>query len=249
MTEEKRVLHRKVLLKLLAYPWALVPSTLGLSALVLSWSANLSDWVTFGGGVGILAGLGLYLTRGLFGVDGATRDAVQELQHEQRKAREAHLDDLDARLLADRDPRTEVLLRKLRALAREVEEKGLGGELNRRTRVEISLQVDELYKECVRALEKSLDLWDKAQRVEDTATRAKLYDAREAEIVEVDACVKVLERLVGTELATVSDDRRDNNLARIREELRANLEIARRVEERMQSLEDEIPDQVDGIKQ
>jgi hypothetical protein len=239
---DQAVLRRKVLLKLLATPVALVPTLAGASALAVSWAANLPEWATFGGGVAVLLGLGAYVTRAIFGIDDATRESIDELKRDERAAWEARLDDLDARLLTDRDPRTEVLLRRLRELAREVEDKGLGEGVHRRTRIEITMQVAELFEECVHALEKSLDLWERAQRVEDTKARAAVYDAREAEINEVAECVKVLERLVGVELATVGASRRDGNLARIREELRQSLDVARRVEERMKSLEGGMPE-------
>ncbi len=242
---EKVDLRRKVLLKLLSYPLALAPMMAGASVLVASWAAGLPPWATFGGGLAVLLGLGAYATRALFGIDDATRDAMTEIQREERAAWEARLDDLDARLLADRDDRTETLLRRLRKLAREVEENGPGGGVDRRTRVEIGLQVGELFGGCVRALETSLDLWEKAQRVEDTAARAKLYDAREAEITEVAECVKVLERLVGAELPTMGTGARDGSLARIREELHQSLDVARRVEERMKSLEGGMPDDLE----
>jgi hypothetical protein len=241
-TNEKPDLRRKVLLKLLSYPLGLLPALAGVSAIATSWAADFPSWVTFGGGIAVLLGIGAYATRAAFGIDDATREAMAEIQREDRAAWEARLDDLDARLLGDHDERTETLLRQLRKLVHEVEEKGLGEDVNRRTRIEITMQVSELFDGCVRALEKSLDLWEKAQNVEDTKARAGLYDAREGEILEVAECVKTLERMLGAELATVGVSRRDGNLARIREELRANLEVARRVEERMKSLEGGMPE-------
>jgi hypothetical protein len=81
VTNKKNGLRRKVLLKLLAYPWALLPTMAGVSALALSWSAGSSSWVTFAGGVAVLAGIGVYATRLIFGVDEATREAVEEVQN------------------------------------------------------------------------------------------------------------------------------------------------------------------------
>jgi hypothetical protein len=241
-TNEKPDLRRKVLLKLLSYPLGLLPALAGVSVLATSWAADFPSWVTFGGGIAVLLGIGAYTTRAVFGIDGATREAMAEIQREDRAAWEARLDDLDARLLAASRRADGDLLRQLRKLVREVEEKGLGEDVNRRTRIEITMQVSELFDGCVRALEKSLDLWEKAQTVEDTKARAGLYDAREGEILEVAECVKTLERMLGADLATVGVSRRDGNLARIREELRANLEVARRVEERMKSLEGGMPE-------
>ena len=235
---ERKDLKRKVLLRLLSWPPALVPFAAGLTASVVSWASDLSNpWVLFGGGVAMLAGLGAWASRAIFGLDDATRDAMEEIQKETRGEWERRLDELDARLMADEDARTETLLRELRTFMHEVQEKGLPEQLNPRSRVEISLQLDELFEECVRVLEESLRSWDKAQRLSDPGLKNELLERREAQIAEVAECVRVMERMVETEIPALDNSRQGGKLARIREELASSLEVAKRVEERMQHLE------------
>jgi hypothetical protein len=243
---ERQDLRRKVLLRLLSWPPALLPATLGLTATLLSWATDMGQpWLIFGGGVAMLAGVGAWVTRAIFGLDDATRDAMEEIQEETRGAWERRLDELDARLMADQDSRTEDLLRELRDFMQEIRDEGLPEHLNPRSRVEIALQLDELFEECVRALEESLNQWDKAQRVSDPEVRGKLLDGRESQIKEVSECVRVMERLVASEIPALDSSRRDGRLARIREELASSLEVAKRVEKRMHHLEHglgEVPD-------
>jgi len=233
---EKDDLRRKITFDLLAHPVSLLPATGGATALLAAWVLG-SPVLFFAGGVGLLLGAGALVTRWLFGLDRISKKAMDEIQREARTQWDARLDRLAERLAEDRDPRTETLLAEMRELSEAIREKGVSPHLNRRSRIEIALQMDELFRECVGALEESLELWEGAREVASESRRGALLEQREAQIAEVAECVAVLERVHSAGLEDGGARGNERGLARAREELRASLEVARRVEQRMKTME------------
>lgn len=244
---DRQTLRRKIFLGLLTAPIVLFPLTAGASAVIASLAGE-GLLLGFGGAVSVLFGLGALATKFLFGREKLAKKALDELQQEAVEEWEEDLDDLDRRLRGDFDPRTEALLRKLRTIAGEIRKDGISERIDPRTRVEISLHVDELFDGCINALEKSLVLWRKSNNVGLTHGKADLLEKREQEIDEVFQCVETLERIYAHGLDPSSEEEgqpgetEESRLARLRGELDRSLEVARRVEARMKSLERSIPD-------
>ena len=238
---DRAKIRRKVLTSLFAAPSVLLPVTLGVTGVLASWAAGIGEpWLPFAGGLFVLAGIGALATRAIFGMDEVARRAAAELRREAEESWASQLDDLDRRLESDGDERTEALFRELRALHRTIHEQGLTRRLDPASRMDIAIKMGELYEGSIRALEKSLSLWEAAQELPEGGGRRALLEQREAQIREVGRCVGVLQELCRMDGGKAAPDAPDGELARIRAELNHSLEVAKRVEDRMESLEKDI---------
>lgn len=236
-------LKKRVFWELLSSPWTLWPFVGGVTALLGLWTFSIrSGLAVFAALVSILGSLGIFFTRLLLGSEARVKKAVEEMQQEAQKERERSLDELERRLAADGDPRTESSLRDLRALAKAFEKGGAwSASLNTRTVFDILAGVEQLFKRCVLSLKKTLELWYTAQNMATAEAREPILRQRERIIEDVGKSIRQLGGiLAGIQNIGAEEDAGDRELARIREELDRSLEVARMVEKRMQSLDREI---------
>ncbi len=197
MFDRKKV-RKKVLLGLLSSPLTLFPlllgSTLLAGALVLSKYAGV---LLFGGLACVLGAAGTFLTRLLLGSEEHTRQAVEEVQREALKEREARLDDLDRRLAEDDDPSTESTLRDLRAFAEALGRQGTWTEkLNATSAFDILSGVQNLFEGCVQSLETSLRLFETARTLTTPEARAPIMQRRNEIIRDVQQSTAKLSGLL-----------------------------------------------------
>lgn len=234
--------RRKVLLELFASPWTLLPGVLGASSLLLGWALDGgASWWVLGGVAGLLTGIGAAATRWIFFADRIMRGAFDSLQQETFRKQEQALDDLDRRLEGDNDPRPEQSLRELRAMYRGFrDDAAWTGRLGERSAFEIAGKVEKLFQACIMSLERSQDLWDAAARMKTEGARRSVLAGRERLLDEIrESVAQVAHTIDGVQSLAVGQAA-DQNLAQIRRELDESLEVARRVEERMQTLEAEL---------
>jgi len=235
-------IRRRIFLRLLGHPLVIAPSVLGATAWTAIWALSLPSGLgLFAGLAGILGSAGVYLTR-LILDDGKTARAVlaDEELGEQRAA-QAVLDDLDRRLVAaDSDPRPETALRDMRALLRAFDEfAGKTDSLNAPAVIEVRSRVQQIFNQTVRSLEQTLRLGDTAKQLSMAAARTPLLQQRENIIADVEACTKQLGDTVAALQTLGSSARSNNELSRLRDELDQSLQIASRVEDRLNSLLDQ----------
>lgn len=240
--------RKKVFLKLAADPFFLVPFLAGVTDLLTLWTFTLGSGIAlFAGIAAILGAAGYFFTRLVLGKRSLAKEALESLQQEARAEREKKLDDLDRRLSVDGDPRTETCLRDLRALATAFEEgRSAMSALNTGSTVDILAGVDQLFSRCVLSLEKTLELGYTAERMTSAAAREPILQERERIIAEVMKTIPQLGHMLAAIQALELDgSTRDSELANIRRELDQSLEVAKKVKERMQSMEKEfdLPDQ------
>ncbi len=242
--------RKKVLLKLAADPFFLAPFVVGVTDLLALWTFNLdSGLAVFAGIVAILAAVGYFFTRLMLGKKSLATEALESLQKEARAERDKRLDELDRRLAADGDPRTEICLRDLRALASAFEESrdAMIARANGAT-TEILGGVEQLFQRCVHSLEKSLELGYTAERMTSKSARQPILQERERIIAEVMQTIPQLGHVLASiQALEVNGSSRASDLAAIRTELDQSLEVAKKVKERMQSMEKEfdLPEGVD----
>lgn len=222
---------KKVLLDLFVSPWTLVPTVTGLSAWMLSWGVGGNTTLNLIGLAGVMIGAGIQATRLIFGVEKLTEQAYGYQEAKKRAEREASLDDLARRLAQDEDNRTQECLRRLRALYGLFEQDPPRGAAT----IAIRDNVQRLFAASVRHLEYSYELWEKARRL-PPGTRRPLLEQRGAAIDEVVLTVNHLTRTVERYNALQADNDGDDELARLREELDATIEVARRADEQMETL-------------
>jgi hypothetical protein len=248
--------RNKVLLDLVSAPWTLIPAALGASCLLLAWAVSgAAHLLAFVGVAGLLIGLGSLVTRWIFRAGEIARRAFEELEGEAFKQQDAMLDDLDRRLQSDSDPRTEESLRELRLLYERFRQGGdWTREVDGKAAFDIANKVEELFRGCVRSLERSLELWESAQEMHTDEVRRKILGSREEILAEVGESSRHLARTLDGVHALALEKReasaagvlgrsrrqRRENLAQIRSELDESLAVARRVEERMQLLDAEL---------
>lgn len=236
MLDRKR-LRKKVLLSLMSSPWTLVPFLGGATALAAGWAMGMGHGLTlFSGLTGILSGAGMFLTQLLVGGDKAARKALDELQREAQQTAQRRLDDLDRRLLADEDPRTEQALRDLRTLVEAFREGDHWSDnLNAASAFDILSTVDDLFSACERSLEQTLELWETAQDVSVAEARKALLDRRERIIAEVQASIVQLGQILAGIQSLHGERASTVELSRLRRELEQSLAVARRVDEKMKA--------------
>jgi hypothetical protein len=234
--------RKKYLLKLLASPFSLFPFLAGVTDLLALWTFSLrSGPALFAGIAGILVGLGFFFTRLVMGDKDSAKEVIQTVQKQALAEREKRLDDLDRRLSsADSDPRPENCLRDLRALAKAFEDgKSWDNALSGRPTIDILSGVDKLFQECVVYLEKTLDLGYAADEMATEAARKPILKQRERIIADVSKSIQQLGKvLTGIQtLEAKEQGSQDSDLAVVRRELDQSLEVARKVKERMSSLD------------
>lgn len=236
---DKQAFRRKYLLGLMARPETLVPGVLGTTLLLGAWALGIGGGAAmFAGLAGLLGSSGMLVTRIIMGEPGTAQAAIEELQQEALRDRNRRLDALEEGLERDDDPRTQEMLRELRGMARDFETvRALDTEFDVGRAFDIAWNVEELFRQGVESLEKSLTLWTTAQGMASERLRGDML-ARRARLIE--DVRESLERL-GDVLVSVHQlgtcDKDLAGAARIREELDRQLEVAKRVANRMRALE------------
>jgi hypothetical protein len=236
-------LRKRVLRKLLSSPGVLFLFLAGVTDLAVLWGFNIDSGLgVFAGLACILGAAGYFLSKWLLGGDKLAKEVIEEMKEEAREKNERDLDELEKRLCEDGDPRTEKNLRDLRELTRAFHESREGSlSLSSKASFEILSGVEQLFGRCVLSLEKTLQLWHTAQRMSRPEAREPILDQRERIIEDVDKSIRQMGKLLAEiQCLGIEKNSEESELARIRKELNQSLEVAKKVEERMQSLDREI---------
>jgi hypothetical protein len=235
-------IRRKVFLRLLGHPLVIAPSVLGATAFTAVWALSLPlglGW--FAGVAGVLGSAGIYLTRLILDNGKTAGSVIAEMQQKDQQSAQAALDDLDRRLVAaDNDARPETALRDLRALVRAVDDyAGRSDALNAPAVIDVRSRVRQIFESSVRSLEQTLQLGDTAKILHLPEARKPLLDQREKIIADIQAGVKQLGGTLAALQRLGTGAQSSRELSRLREELDQSLEIASRVEDRLNSLLDQ----------
>lgn len=235
-------IRKRVFLRLLGHPVVIGPFMLGVTGVTAVWALNLPSglgWFAFVAGA--LASAGAYLTRLILDDGKTARAVIAEEELGEQQAAQSVFDALDRRLVAaDNDPRPETALRDMRALVRAFDElANKADSMNAPVVLEVRSRVRELFDHAVRSLEQTLRLGDTAKQLSLPAARKPLLDRREKIIADVEACTNQLGDTLAALQRLDSGDPSDAGLTRLRDELDQSLQVARRVEERLNSLLDQ----------
>jgi hypothetical protein len=184
--------------------------------------------------LGLAAGIGSFFTRLFIGDSRVAQKSIADLRREHEQERIDELDELEEELTRDRDPRTQQLLRDLRALVRTFKDGCYDDNLNTSSLLDITTGVEELFSEGVRMLRKSLDFYRTAREIGDRSTRDTILARREDVLTDVQKSVDQLGRLL-TDIQKM-DVTDDSQQARIRQELKESFDVAKKVRERMSGL-------------
>ena len=234
----KDEIRKRVFLRLAASPLVLGPFLLGFTSMVSAWAFDLrqAGLFLFGGIAGMLIGSGNFVSKLLLSGKREAHKVLTEVEQEQFEKRQKSLDDLRRALeRSDNDPRPEEALSDLRALVdtfQSLEKDSSSGQWA--IMVDVRLQVESLFAHCVRLIEQTHHLRLTADKLSTEAARHPVLEQRELMIHEIQACVKQLSHSLVSlqEFGHVQASTQD--LQQMRKELDSSLEVARKVEERMQ---------------
>lgn len=237
--KDKRKFRRTLLLRYLTRLETLAPIVGGLTLLLASWAFKLkSGLAPFAGIVSVLVGFGSFVTRLLTGSPAIEQRVVEEISEQARQEREQRLDDLERRLAEDGDPRTEHALRDLRTLtASFANDPDVTSSVDSFSGFDIVSGVNRLFAACVESLQRTLELWRTARKMATEEARKPILARREALIDEVRASIEHLGSILANVQSLHVGEASGSELSRIRHELDASLDVARRVGERMAAWE------------
>jgi hypothetical protein len=228
-------LRNKVLVKALRSPVVILPTLLGTWALATAaLLGDVTGFFGFLGLTGLVLGVGSGVTRLMLGSSRYATEAVQEVRQAKIEAGEERLRAVERRLEKTREPAVFEDIRLLRQLRRRVidavESKAFP------VPPEIVSQGEQLYRSCVDSLERSAALWETARNMATAEARDDLMQKRQVMLEEVGRSVhqwaRTIDAMEAAPLKRGADD-----LSQLRDEMSANVEVARRVEERMGELE------------
>ena len=234
-------LRKKVLLGLFTSPVTLVPFILGTTLLAAALAFSHEPGImAFGGLVGVLGAAGILVTRLLLGTEGLTQEAIEALRQETLDEQEQRLDQLDHRLIGDEDPRSEAALRDLRAFEQAFRNRSTwAGKLNAASLFEIVSSVQDLFGGCVSSLETSFDLWETADGLKTPSARRPILERREEIIRDVQTSIEQLSRILVGIQRLGSGDQSDSELSRVRAELDESLAVAKKVEDKIRTWQEQ----------
>ena len=226
--------RRQAALDLVVSPWTLGPAVLGGTALLAGWAFGAEPTLLFLGVGGLLSGAGALATRWITGLEAITAGAWRKLIDAEKADREAELDRLDRALQRDGDPGSQKLLRALRHLRDGLEEDEAAGKLGGAGGI-VKERADEVFAACVAQLRRSLELDETARTLSGDARR-QLRANRLEVLQDVKRTVEHLATVV-SETREAPLKRQAGDLSRLREELDATMEVARRTERRLNDLD------------
>lgn len=224
----------RVLREIFLAPSVVLPVVGGVSAWLVSWAADGVPSLTLAGLVGVLGGLGWMATRAIFRAEKITQDTMQELQQREVAAEQAELDRLDELLRQDDDPRDQELLKLLRLHRIEFQEIARQPGMVARSR-EVLGRVEQLFRASVNNLYESYRLSEQAMKLR-TRARQDLLAEREKLLTDIKLTVDQLSASL-IEYRRVTKKASGEDLGRMREELEASIQIAKRTEERLRELD------------
>ncbi|WP_171189203.1 hypothetical protein [Alienimonas chondri] len=226
--------RKQVTRDLIVSPWTLIPAALGGVALMIGVAGGGDPtWLIAGAG-GFMAGGGMLATRWLTQLEDVTQNAWRKLVDAEKEDREEELDKLDRELQRDGDPSSQKLLRALRTIRQNLQQDEAAGKLGGAGGI-VKDRAEEVFVACIAQLRHSLELDETARRLAGPA-RKELRDDRQAILKEVAETVRHLAKTV-TEVREAPIKRREGNLSRLRAELDATMEVARRTEARLNELD------------
>ena len=235
---ERERFRRRVMVRAVGSPWVYLPAGLGVWLLATAaLLGNLTGLFALLGLAGLALGAGVAATRLLRGTERLAAEVMQEEQDAKREAVLARLKEVERRLEKTRDVKTFEAIRLLRSQRTRLLE---AVEMERfSVPPALVSSSEELYRSCVDSLERSAVLWETAREMATPEARQGLMDKRAGLVDEVRRSVgqwaAALDRLQSAPL----EREREASLRRVRDELDAELAVARRVEARMRDLERE----------
>lgn len=232
---DKKRLKNKILVGLLTSPFTLVPFVLGMTLFVIFVTFSRKMGITLFGAVSCFLGsVAGFFTQLLMVGDKIRQKALEELNKEEQKKKDEALNALDKQLCADGDPRTEGYLRDLRAVCKAfIEKRDSFSNANISILFDVVTGIDQLFQECVRSLQQTLEILRLASEVGTEKTRKTLLSQRENVVNDVGKTIDHLAKILQDFQKIEEGDHVNSRLAQIRKDLDESIEIAKVVDQRL----------------
>ena len=240
MSEEKNIAKR-VIADVVSSPMVIFPFMVGTAAFASLFALGLKGSAFLGamlvGLSGVLGSGGMFLTKMILGRDERVKKIVEESREKAKKDKLKLLDHFHHRLTLDGDSRTEDSMQDLRSLRQAFSQLDkIAPDLNRAMIDEIQKRAEELFQQCVRSLEKSLQLWKTADSLASELAQKPIMEQREKLVGEVIGTVEHMSRTLAAVQGITKKSDGDARLQTLRGELDQSLEVAKKVEQRVDSL-------------
>lgn len=240
MSEEKNIAKR-VVADIISSPMVVLPFMVGTAAFASLFALGLKGSAFLGamliGVGGVLGSGGMFLTKMILGRDERVKKIVEESRDKAKQDKLKQLDHFHHRLTMDGDSRTEDSMQDLRSLRQAFGQLDkIAPDLNRAMIDEIRKRSEELFQQCVSSLEKSLQLWKTADSLASENARKPILEQREKLVSEVIGTVEHMSQTLAAVQGITNKSDGDARLQQLRGELDQSLEVAKRVEQRVDSL-------------
>lgn len=183
---------------------------------------------------GVLGGIGWFATRFIFQLDSISEKAMRDLAAEALQKEEKHLNELQKRLSADKDPRTEQYLILLRENRSQLEQVARTPGMELRS-LEIVKQARQLFWAATEQLDQSLKMYQLAQKLSGTEKQVVLAQ-RERCLGEALESAEHLREAVGA-FRQLTDKSLEKDVDSLQLELAESIRAAKRSEERVRELQ------------
>lgn len=232
---------KRVMADIVSSPLVLIPFMVGSMAFVSLFALGLKGSAAVGavliGLVGTLASAGTFLTKFILGRDDRIRKLVEASRSKAKRDKRKALDHFHHRLTVDGDERTETAMQDLRSLRQAFRQLDkIAPDLNRVMIEDIQQRSEELFQQCVSSLEKTLQLWKTAESLASTTARKPILEQREKLVGDVVQTVEHMSRTLASVQGITSRSDGDARLQHLRGELDQSLEVAKKVEQRIDSM-------------
>jgi len=240
VSEEKNIAKR-VVADIISSPMVVLPFMVGTAAFASLFALGLKGSAFLGamliGVGGVLGSGGMFLTKMILGRDERVKKIVEESRDKAKQNKLKQLDHFHHRLTMDGDSRTEDSMQDLRSLRQAFGQLDkIAPDLNRAMIDEIRKRSEELFQQCVSSLEKSLQLWKTADSLASEKARKPILEQREKLVSEVIGTVEHMSQTLAAVQGITNKSDGDARLQQLRGELDQSLEVAKRVEQRVDSL-------------
>lgn len=213
--------------------WPSIASWVVGSALLMGGWAFSSLLTGFVGFCVFTGGIGWSLTSLTMRYDSIKAKVMRQIAESIRAERNKKLDELDAKLTQDKDPRDQDALRDLRSIYNEFEEFAEANRMPDHVRDAMIVRINELFDACVKNLQICYDLWDTSRSLRGNG-KQKLLANRETILLDV---VKSVENFTNVVTSIMTLSYKDGELGEVNTKLDSELAACLRVEQQIRNLE------------
>ena len=240
MSENKN-LAKRVMVDIAGSPLVLLPFMAGSAAFASLFALGLKGSAALGAGLvgfaGLLTSVGTFLTKFILGRDTRVKQLIEASRDKAKRDKRKALDHFHHRLTMDGDERTETAMQDLRSLRQAFRQLDkIAPDLNRAMIEDIQQRSEELFQQCVSSLEKTLQLWKTAESLASETARKPILEQREKLVGNVVQTVEHMSRTLASVQGITNRSEGDIRLQRLRGELDQSMEVAKKVEQRVDSL-------------